>query len=155
MTQTTEQPVESEKVRGNRRKLTGRVVSETQKPGRTKKTVVVMVVRQEDRRRLRQHRAPQARHIRLGKPGQEPRVEQQESIALPVQQCGMTEVNRIAIAGTQKPMLANGSPLRGDQTVVLREQFHEFRQQALAVPSCRRNDGLNGSGRLRAVQHTQ
>jgi small subunit ribosomal protein S17 len=45
MTQTTEQPVESEKVRGNRRKLTGRVVSDTAKPGRTKKTVVVMVVR--------------------------------------------------------------------------------------------------------------
>jgi small subunit ribosomal protein S17 len=46
MTQTTEQPVDSEeKARGNRRKLTGRVVSDTAKPGRAKKTVVVMVQR--------------------------------------------------------------------------------------------------------------
>jgi small subunit ribosomal protein S17 len=43
MTQTTEQPVE--KVRGNRRTLTGRVVNDTSKPGRPKKTVVVMVER--------------------------------------------------------------------------------------------------------------
>lgn len=43
MTQTTEQPVE--KPRGNRRTVQGRVVSDTAKPGRAKKTVVVMVVR--------------------------------------------------------------------------------------------------------------
>jgi small subunit ribosomal protein S17 len=40
---TTEQA--GEKVRGNRRTLTGRVVSDTAKPGRPKKTVVVQVER--------------------------------------------------------------------------------------------------------------
>ena len=43
MTQPSEQSVENP--RGNRRKLTGRVVSETAKPGRMQKTVVIMVVR--------------------------------------------------------------------------------------------------------------
>src|SRR5690349_11310326 len=46
MTQSTQQSVDHEKKeRGNRRKLTGRVVNDTSKPGRPKKTVVVQVER--------------------------------------------------------------------------------------------------------------
>jgi small subunit ribosomal protein S17 len=49
MTESTQQQAEGTTAqtgaRGNRRKLTGRVVSETSKPGRAKKTVVVLVER--------------------------------------------------------------------------------------------------------------
>lgn len=44
MSQDTEQSHE-QKGRGNRRKLTGRVVSDTASPGRARKTVVVLVER--------------------------------------------------------------------------------------------------------------
>ena len=42
MSETTENTEDS---RGNRRKLSGRVVNDTSKPGRARKTVVVMVER--------------------------------------------------------------------------------------------------------------
>jgi small subunit ribosomal protein S17 len=45
MSETVEKAAETESVRGNRRKLSGRIVSDTSKPGRAKKTVVVMVER--------------------------------------------------------------------------------------------------------------
>jgi small subunit ribosomal protein S17 len=45
-TQATKAPTpKNEEARGNRRKLSGRVVNDTSKPGRAQKTVVVEVVR--------------------------------------------------------------------------------------------------------------
>jgi small subunit ribosomal protein S17 len=43
MTETTEP--QNDVARGNRRKLTGRIVNDTNNPGRAKKTVVVLVER--------------------------------------------------------------------------------------------------------------
>jgi len=45
MTQSTQTTEPSKTTRGNRRTLTGRVVNDTSKPGRAKKTIVVLVER--------------------------------------------------------------------------------------------------------------
>jgi small subunit ribosomal protein S17 len=45
MTESIEQQAETKAVRGKRRTLSGRVINDTSSPGRTKKTVVVMVER--------------------------------------------------------------------------------------------------------------
>lgn len=45
MTESVQTQPEAPTERGNRRKLSGRIVSDTSKPGRSKKTVVVLVER--------------------------------------------------------------------------------------------------------------
>src|SRR5690349_18517907 len=67
--------------------------------------VVVMVMREENRRRLGQERGPQRRHRRFGKPGQQPGIEEEDLILLSVQQRRMPKMHRLAVLHHVEPAL--------------------------------------------------
>ncbi len=117
--------------------------------------VVIVVMGQKDRGRFRQHRAPEARHIRLREPGQQPGVKQQEPVLLSIHQRGMAQMNHVPILGIGQPLVSNRGVLRRREAFVLNQQLHQLGQQPFTVPSGRRHDRLNRPGLLRAIQHPQ
>ena len=59
--------------------------------------MIVVIMGQEDGSRFRQQRSPERRDGRFRKPGEQPGIEQQHLVPLPIQQRGMAEMDRILI----------------------------------------------------------
>ena len=69
--------------------------------------MIVMVMRQEDRRWPRKQVAPQGRHGRFGKPWHKPGIEPDEMFLVTVHQRGMPDMNDILISRDLPPMFLN------------------------------------------------
>src|SRR4029079_15398943 len=116
--------------------------------------VVVVVMREEDRGRLREKRGPQRRHRRFGKPGKEPGIEQEYIVLLAIQERRMPEMNRFSVLYDLEPSFPDHTNRRTAEALVLLQGVHQTRKNRLRLPGCRHDDGVDLLRPMTPVQHT-
>lgn len=95
--------------------------------------VIVVIVGQEHGGWFREQSVPDRRQRRFGKPRQEPWVEEEGAVPLPVKECCMSEMHDILILNDVVPMSADGSRRSSNQTAILVERLHHLGQQYLRI----------------------
>src|SRR5207244_5623772 len=95
--------------------------------------MIVVIMGQEDGSRFGQQRSPERRDGGFRKPGQQPGIEQQHLVPLPIQQRGMAEMDRVFILQRLKPAGPDGGGVRADQALMLMKGFGQSREQAFSI----------------------
>ena len=117
--------------------------------------MIVVIMGQEDGSWFGQQRSPERRDGGLRKPGEQPGIEQQHLVPLPIQQRGMSEMDRVCILQHFEPAGPDRGGARADQAFMLMKGFDQSREHAFSISPRGRHRRVDFVGLMRTVQEPQ